>query len=118
MSVFTKAIQILRARGLNKGNFTTYDEQGVEVINGPVCTMGACGLAERGRAGFPSSDTLMTMEHVLNEKYETRLLAAWNDAPSRTLDDVINFLLDCEAECEDTANDAEVFVDETGIYAP
>lgn len=105
MSVFTKAIEALHTRGLNKGSFVTYDTNGRAVADGPVCTMGACGLVERGYPGFPCHETLVLMEKVLKKKHDQYSITQWNDAQSRTVNDVINFLLDCEAEREETAED-------------
>lgn len=97
---YRKAAEVIRANGHNKGAYFTRPESevGIELsaAESPVCTVGALCVAV---IGFPVPtcdevdpvivDFASRMFGPVNEAAAVVRLAAWNDDPERTPEDVI-----------------------------
>ena len=79
VKVLRKAKGLLEKRGLAKGTYENY--------RGALCMLAACGVAEYGRPGDPSSDVISLLKQATNPK--AVYLHTWNDAKSRTKKQVL-----------------------------
>lgn len=103
--VYLKAADVIRANGLNKDGFFTRPETGVGVELAadecPVCIAGAVSVVINGFPAPSSSDYRDEFNAAVRQLADLMgleggplvepvgRLAAWNDAPERTADDVI-----------------------------
>lgn len=98
MNVYERAIRILKQRGWTQGYYS-------DPATGAVCALGAVGMVRIGEPwGAFQADWDALTDAVVALGWEMRdyhgAFSAWNDAPERSLEDVLLVLKHAASEAD------------------